>query len=53
MLVSKKQPTQEDRKEETLGSEEVDRMRKKIKELSEKKKTFPAFPPEVSSDVSE
>ena len=44
---------QEELKEDMRNSEEVEVMKKKIREISEMKKTFPKFPPEVRSDVSE
>ena len=49
--IRKKITAQEDRNEEELSSEEVKKMKKKIEELSDKKKTFSVFPPVVNSDV--
>ena len=46
----KNQPTQEDRKKEALHSEEIDRMKHEIKNLSVRKKTFTT---DVQSGVSE
>ena len=46
----KNQPTQEDRKKEALQSEEIDRMKHEIKNLSVRMKTFTT---DIQSGVSE